>query len=70
MEFFELLYKIETVRFPRSLKARSMGGEGPVLIVFSDATEQAYGACCYVRWRVNDGTFQNNLIVTKIRSHL
>ena len=49
MEFFELLYKIETVRFPRSLKARSMGGEEPVLIVFSDATEQAYGAYCYVQ---------------------
>ena len=65
MEFFERLYKIETVRFPRSLKARSMGGEEPVLIVFSDVSEQAYSACCYVRWRMNDGTFQSNLIVAK-----
>ena len=65
MQFFELLYKIETVRFPRSLKARSIGGEEPVLIVFSDASEQAYGACCYVRWRMNDGAIQSNLIVAK-----
>ena len=36
-------------------------------IVFCDASILAYGACAYIRWRCNDGSFKANLICAKNR---
>ena len=51
--------------FNRSLKPATAEGL-PVLVVFSDASKDAYGACAYVRWKV-DGSFTSNLILSKNR---
>ena len=37
--FFQLLYKIELLKFPRSLKPEKVGDENPILILFRDASE-------------------------------
>ena len=42
-----------------------MGCEEPSLVMFSDASEQAYGACGYARWSMTDGTFQSRLLLSK-----
>ena len=39
----------------------------PVLIVFSDASQDAYAACAYVRWKRQNGQFESNLISSKNR---
>ena len=39
----------------------------PVLIIFCDASEDAYGSCAYVRWQRQGGGFACNLIVSKNR---
>ena len=38
-----------------------------VLIVFSDASQDAYAACAYVRWKRQNGQFESNLISSKNR---
>ena len=63
--FFQMLYKIELLRFPRSLKPAKVGDENPILIIFSDASEQVYGSCGYARWKMTDGSFKNQLIIAK-----
>jgi len=36
-----------------------------MLIMFSDASEQAIGACAYVRWKLENGEYQSRLIAAK-----
>ena len=38
-----------------------------MLVIFSDASILAYGACAYVRWELNDGQFEANLLIAKNR---
>ena len=38
-----------------------------MLIMFSDASEDAYGACAYVRWRLEDESFSSSLLCAKGR---
>ena len=37
----------------------------PVLVIFSDASRESYGACCYVRWELSDGTYKSKLLISK-----
>ena len=39
----------------------------PILIVFSDASADAYAACAYVRWQRKNKQFESNLILSKNR---
>ena len=39
----------------------------PILIVFSDASFMAYGACAYVRYQLRDGSYISNLLTAKGR---
>ena len=39
----------------------------PILIVFSDASVDAYAACAYVRWQRKNNQFESNLILSKNR---
>ena len=41
--------------------------ENPVLIIFSDGSNDAYGACAYARWRLSTGGFDSHLILSKNR---
>ena len=38
-----------------------------LFIVFSDASQDAYAACAYVRWKLQNGQFESNLILSKNR---
>ena len=37
------------------------------MITFCDASENAFGACCYLRWQVRCGTFRAQLVASKSR---
>ena len=52
--FFDEMFDVETIAFKRCVRPKGAVGN-PMLIIFSDASESAYGACAYIRWeRVND----------------
>lgn len=64
--FFNELPEMNQVKFERCLKP-SDAICNPVLIIFCDASEGAYGSCAYVRWQRQGGGFACNLIVSKNR---
>ena len=64
--FFTDLFKMEKIMFARSTRPVNAVGK-PVLIIFSDASEDAFGACAYVRWEISNGSFESTLLVAKSR---
>jgi len=66
VRFFTMLFDMEKIVFKRSTKPPTAIGE-PSLVLFSDASEEAFGACAYVRWSLQDGGYQSNLLVAKSR---
>ncbi|XP_030849830.1 uncharacterized protein LOC115927738 [Strongylocentrotus purpuratus] len=37
----------------------------PVLCIFSDASESAYGTCAYLRWRTDDNKYEVRFVAAK-----
>ena len=66
MKFFEELKELNKIFFPRGLFALESIGL-PILCVFADASEFAFGACAYVRWEKQDGTFEIRFVAAKSR---
>ena len=64
--FFEELFELERIVVQRCIKPAMSVGE-PELVLFSDASKEAYGADAYVRWLLTDGTFTARLIASKNR---
>ena len=64
--FFNELPEMNQVKFERCLKP-SDAICNPVLNIFCDASEDAYGSCAYVRWQRQGGGFACNLTVSKNR---
>ncbi|KAK4310069.1 hypothetical protein Pmani_018335 [Petrolisthes manimaculis] len=62
--FFKELYELEELTFRRPLKPSNALGN-PSLIIFSDSSKQAYGACAYVRWQTSKDKFDANVIIAK-----
>ena len=64
--FFEELGRLKEVSFPRGLFTFNSIGL-PILCVFADASEYAFGACAYLRWQKRDGTFEIRFVAAKSR---
>ena len=64
--FFEELFKLKEVEFPRCIKPSNAIGD-PTLVIFSDGSGDAYGAVAYARWMTKDGTYKAQLIASKNR---
>ena len=52
--------------FQRALTPQDAVGK-PSLIVFSDGSENAYGAVAYARWKMEDGSYEARLVMSKSR---
>ena len=64
VEFFTEMYQLPHLSFKRCVKPVN-AIKNPILIIFSDASFDAYGACCYVRWELSNGGFESCLLVAK-----
>ena len=64
LEFFDDMFEVENLSFKRCVKPSGVV-DLPMLILFSDASEEAYGTCAYVRWKHVDGNVTTNLIAAK-----
>ena len=65
-KLFQEMVQLNGVRFDRCLTPPNAIGQ-PVLCVFSDASEDAFGACAYVRWQLSTGGFDARFIAAKSR---
>ena len=63
-EFFGEMFALEGICFQRCVKPENYVGN-PDMIIFSDASMLAYGACVYVRWKLSSGGFKANLLMAK-----
>ena len=64
-KFINCIPLMSRISFPRCVKPKNTTGN-PTLITLSDASENAFGACCYIRWETN-GEFKSNLLLSKSR---
>ena len=68
-EWNDVLQKIPSLNeleFRRSITPPNAIGK-PMLIVFSDGSEKAYGSPAYVRWDLSDGGYSSQLLISKSR---
>ena len=61
VNFFIEMFELPQLSFKRSVKPVN-ATKNPVLVIFSDASKEAYGACCYIRWELSDGTYKSTLL--------
>ena len=54
VKFITCIPLMREIYFPRCLKPKNAIGN-PTLVTFSDASENAFGACCYLQWETCDG---------------
>ena len=56
VQLLERMQYLNEVKFERCLTLSGAIGF-PTLCVFSDSSDEAFGACAYVRWILNSGVF-------------
>ena len=65
--FFKEMFIIEKIKFERCTKPPNATDNPPILILFSDASINAYGTCAYIRWELHNGHFSSCLVPAKCR---
>ena len=64
--YFWNMFEISNLTFDRCLKPKLII-ENPMLIIFSDGSKFSYGACAYLRWKLENGMFSSSLLLAKSR---
>ena len=64
---FQEMKELNKVSLERCLTATN-AMEPPMLCVFADASQHAFGACAYVRQRKDDDTYEAKFVVAKTRT--
>ncbi|XP_068761870.1 uncharacterized protein [Montipora capricornis] len=57
LSLFKERKELNEVSFPRSLSPPEPADSQPTLCVFADASQDAFGACAYIRWAVKKDNF-------------
>ena len=63
---FQELFEMTEIEFVRCIRPYHSVGD-PILVIFSDASKDAYGAVAYAVWTLSNGTNEARLIVAKSR---
>ncbi|XP_041463438.1 uncharacterized protein LOC121414350 [Lytechinus variegatus] len=64
--FFKEMKELSEVRIARSLTPAT-AVNNPILCVFADASQDAFGSCIYLRWQLEGGTYEVRFVVAKSR---
>ena len=64
-QFFIDIFEVEKISFHRCVKPRGVSNDAPLLIIFCDSSELAFGCSAYIRWRLLDGTYTSHLLISK-----
>ncbi|XP_063960332.1 uncharacterized protein LOC129280086 [Lytechinus pictus] len=66
INFFNEMKELSEAKLDRSLTPpRAI--DNPILCVFSDASEAAFGCCAYLRWQIADGSFTTRFVAARSR---
>ena len=66
IRFFQEMKNLNDVTFERPLTPPQVIG-APTLCIFSDASNEAFGACAYIRWQTESSSFNIRFIAAKSR---
>ena len=66
-QFCQGMQEMNNIKFKRCVKPKDTASGQPTLIVFSDGSSNAFGACAYVRWKLDNGRCSRRLILSKNR---
>ena len=66
IQLFKEMKNLNNISFKRPLLTTD-ATERPSLYIFSDASQEAFGACAYIRQKTNDGRFDVRFITAKSR---
>ena len=66
LSLFREMEQLNDVEFQRCITPIDTVGK-PMLCIFSDAPEAAFGACVYVRWQLSNGDYQVQFVTAKSR---
>lgn len=66
-EWYKEAEKLDEVEIPRALLSQDKSIQETALHVFCDASQEAYGACAYLRQEFEDGTVESRLVAGKGR---
>ena len=66
IQLFKEMKELDRIGFKRCLVPPETP-ELPVLCVFSDASQEAFGACAYIRQKTKQGTYEVNFVAAKSR---
>ena len=64
VKYINEIEKLQDVQFNRCVKPQSAVGD-PILVIYCDASELAYGACAYIRWKLDNLTVYSYLMCQK-----
>ena len=64
--FCEGISSLGDIKIKRVVKPRGSIGD-PVLVMFSDASKDAYGAVAYAQWEIGEGKFESHMLMSKTR---
>ena len=68
MDYFQMLAGLKDVKFSRSYKPeRTATDVDPELCTFNNGNPNAMGTASYIRWKIQDGSFQCRLMISKGR---
>ncbi|XP_071481170.1 uncharacterized protein [Diadema antillarum] len=65
-KLFREMEKLTNVRFQRCLTPTNARGK-PTLCIFCDASMEAFGACAYLRWEVDEARYEVRFVTAKSR---
>ena len=63
---FEEIIALNNVKFERYLTLPNATGD-PSLVVFCDTSRLAFGACAYMKWKLDNGQFGTRFVAAKAR---